>query len=321
MKIFAPDYYKNFKCTNSKCRHNCCIGWEIDIDDDSYEYYKSAEGSFGKRLRENIAYDDCPHFILGKDERCPFLNGDNLCDLITELGEEALCTICREHPRFYNELQDRVECGLGLCCEQACRLALIEEDFSLLAEEDGKEIPIPKNEEEILKSRERIFELMASKKISFESCPQELLDLFDLGSLPMDSTSYAVELYKLERLDDKWTALLEELLCEERQNDEEDRAKYKEALGDLSSSFGRFFLYLIYRHYATAFDDRDAAARGLFALQSTLLLNDLSFIKWRKTGEISAEDLVELARLFSSEIEYSEENVDALFDLFYDFSI
>lgn len=321
MIIVFPSYYKRFSCIMGKCKHNCCIGWEIDVDEEKLAYYKHVQGALGDRLKKQISYEDTPHFILGQGERCPFLNGDNLCDLITELGEEALCTICREHPRFYNELQDRVECGLGLCCEQACRLALIEEDFSLLAEEDGKEIPIPKNEEEILKSRERIFELMASKKISFESCPQELLDLFDLGSLPMDSTSYAIELYKLERLDDKWTALLEELLCEERQNDEEDRAKYKEALGDLSSSFGRFFLYLIYRHYATAFDDRDAAARGLFALQSTLLLNDLSFIKWRKTGEISAEDLVELARLFSSEIEYSEENVDALFDLFYDFSI
>lgn len=319
IKVF-PSYYKKFQCIKGECKHNCCIGWEIDVDDETLAYYQQVKGGLGQRLRDQIALEETPHFILGENERCPFLSKENLCELILGLGEEALCAICREHPRFYNELQDRMECGLGICCEQACRLALIEEDFSLLAEEDGKERPLPKNEDEILKTRERIFELMASKDLSFESCPQELLDLFKLCSLPMDSRSYAVELFKLERLDDKWTALLEELLCEVHQNDEEDRKKYKEALGDLSASFGRFFMYLIYRHYTTAFDDRDATARGLFALQSTLFLNDLAFIKWRKTGQITAEDVVELARLFSSEIEYCEENAEALFDLFFNFT-
>ena len=40
MKTVAPDYYPNFKCIASECRHNCCIGWEIDIDEDTFEYYK-----------------------------------------------------------------------------------------------------------------------------------------------------------------------------------------------------------------------------------------------------------------------------------------
>ena len=35
MDIFAPSYYKKFKCIADKCHHNCCIGWEIDIDDEA----------------------------------------------------------------------------------------------------------------------------------------------------------------------------------------------------------------------------------------------------------------------------------------------
>ena len=32
MKIIAPNYYPAFRCIADKCRHSCCIGWEIDID-------------------------------------------------------------------------------------------------------------------------------------------------------------------------------------------------------------------------------------------------------------------------------------------------
>ena len=34
MRIIAPDYYREFHCIADKCRHSCCIGWEIDIDAD-----------------------------------------------------------------------------------------------------------------------------------------------------------------------------------------------------------------------------------------------------------------------------------------------
>ena len=35
MKLFAPEYYKQFKCIADKCTHSCCIGWEIDIDEEA----------------------------------------------------------------------------------------------------------------------------------------------------------------------------------------------------------------------------------------------------------------------------------------------
>ena len=38
------------------------------------------------------------------------------------MGEDRLCDICREHPRFYNWFGDYTEVGLGLCCEEAERL-------------------------------------------------------------------------------------------------------------------------------------------------------------------------------------------------------
>ena len=70
MKEFVPNYYHKFKCIADQCQHSCCIGWEIDIDNKTLEYYKSVQGDMGKRLSDNIALDTTPHFILQKDAFC-----------------------------------------------------------------------------------------------------------------------------------------------------------------------------------------------------------------------------------------------------------
>ena len=75
MKLVAPDYYEKFKCTAGECAHSCCIGWEIDVDYDTLDYYNSIDGEFGQRLRNNIVTEgETAHFCLAENERCPFLN-------------------------------------------------------------------------------------------------------------------------------------------------------------------------------------------------------------------------------------------------------
>lgn len=123
MNLTYPHYYKNFKCIGSACTDNCCIGWEIDIDTATLSFYKGVGGSFGKELEKNISTESEPHFIL-KNQRCPFLNSSNLCDIIINLGEDKLCEICTKHPRFYEWFSDVTEVGIGMCCEEACRLIL-----------------------------------------------------------------------------------------------------------------------------------------------------------------------------------------------------
>ena len=58
MKIVVPNYYKEFQCIASACRHSCCIGWEIDIDPATYSYYSSIGGDIGERLKECTTVDD-----------------------------------------------------------------------------------------------------------------------------------------------------------------------------------------------------------------------------------------------------------------------
>ena len=131
--IVKPSYCGSFQCIASRCRDNCCIGWEIDIDEETDQFYRTVKGEFGKRLEDGISREGTPHFRLkGEQERCAFLNDSNLCDIFIHLGEEHLCGICREHPRFYEwyeeipGLLDWTETGLGLCCEEAARLFVSE---------------------------------------------------------------------------------------------------------------------------------------------------------------------------------------------------
>ena len=46
---------------------------------------------------------------------CPFFNSNKLCDIYIDIGEEHMCDICKNHPRFYEWFGDLKEGGMGLC--------------------------------------------------------------------------------------------------------------------------------------------------------------------------------------------------------------
>lgn len=130
MILRYPEYYEKFSCIAGRCEDTCCAGWEIDIDDASYEYYMQVPGKFGERLRSSIKEypleDDGRYemhgFILKEGKRCPFLNSDNLCDMILELGEDAICDVCTNTPRNFLEYGNAREVSISPSCAEAGRL-------------------------------------------------------------------------------------------------------------------------------------------------------------------------------------------------------
>lgn len=132
MRLTVPDYYDRFRCIASRCTDNCCIGWEIGIDRDALADYQAQPGPFGDRLRAAIQPGNPPFFALTESGRCPFLNGENLCDIYLHLGENHLCAICDQHPRFHNWFGDEKESGLGMSCEEAARLILFSDPPQLI---------------------------------------------------------------------------------------------------------------------------------------------------------------------------------------------
>lgn len=300
MHIF-PKSYEKFKCIAEKCRHNCCIGWEIDIDCESAAYYKSVKGEFGARLESAISSGDTPCFILGENERCPFLNSNDLCDIIINLGEDKLCTICSEHPRFHNELPGRAESGIGLACEEAARLIITEkEPFSLV---NAKE-----SDDEIITLRDRILSILTNREKTVDERTDEMLETAN-ARLPEKSISEWADVFLgLERLDDKWTEVLNSL-------SENDAASFRAHMKDRMTEYEQLLCYLIYRHFANAPDVYDAAARAAFAALIYKLIFFAGAASFKKNGGFDISDQIELCRLFSSEVEYSDENLHLLFDL------
>lgn len=281
----VPDYYKEFKCKASDCSHNCCIGWEIDIDKETADRYagiieKESEGPLKDRFKKCTACadDGTVHFVLTEDERCPYLKEDGLCELICTYGEDILCNICADHPRFRNFQKDHVEMGIGMACEEAARLIISH---------DG-----PVKYEELETGKEALPDYLKSKKRK------------PVGIIPDDEIDwdyFADFFLSLERLDGEWTSLLM-LLLEESETPHQKVFRNRE----WKERFERIKEYLLYRHSKT--DERD------FVELCWNLIIKLMDVIYAKKKHVEAADLINVARLFSAEIEYSDENVEIIKD-------
>ncbi len=296
MKVFAPDYYNDFKCIAEKCKHNCCIGWEINIDSETADFYKSVPGDFGKKLRENIDFSDSGGvFKLCENERCPFLNKRGLCDIYINLGKNALSQICSDHPRFRNFYESRTEIGLGLCCEEAARLMLEKTDKTTLVEISNDGIPdcVSESESEFFALREELFSALQNREKTFSARIDDAFRLIGSKSFTVNISKWAEICLKLERLDDNWTKVLENIISNPSMPEIENSAAEEQLL-----------CYFVFRHFCDDF-------RYL-----SLCFSVLSFFMVKKVSE--QVGLFEAARLWSSEIEYSDENKDKILDIIYD---
>lgn len=131
MILKTPHYYKNFTCIADKCIDNCCFGgWQIDIDDETFDYYMNVPGEFGDRLREAVDTESCCFKLV--NGQCPFLQENNLCEIYGKLGPDKMGVVCTQFPRFSEYYGNVKETGIGLACEEAARIILNDEaDFNL----------------------------------------------------------------------------------------------------------------------------------------------------------------------------------------------
>ncbi|MCQ2089547.1 MAG: flagellin lysine-N-methylase [Fibrobacter sp.] len=219
MLLRVPDFYEKFVCIADRCTDTCCVGWEIDVDERSLARYNKmakfcreqgcADQQRAEFIQKLLANIEDGHFKLLPGDRCPFLKADGLCEMICHLGcngtdkdengENVLCDICREHPRFVEVYGDVMEKGLGLCCEEAARLLLTSgchceerSDEAIEAhvlplhfvesEIDDEPDEMPEGAEEardaIFAERDRIFELLAD---SSKPLNQRLIDVLDFA--------------------------------------------------------------------------------------------------------------------------------------------
>lgn len=119
----TPDYYDKFKCTADKCEDTCCAGWQIVIDEASLEKYKKIKGDYIWKVMSCVDWETRT-FRQDNAKRCAFLNAQNLCDLYTNAGEDALCKTCRDYPRHIEEFEGVREITLSISCPVVARMLM-----------------------------------------------------------------------------------------------------------------------------------------------------------------------------------------------------
>ena len=288
MNLLAPKYYLNFSCIADQCKHSCCIGWEIDVDEKTMKKYSSLEGEYSEKIRNSIEIEDTPHFKLAENEICPHLNEKGLCNIILNCGENCLCDICREHPRFYNFTNAGKEVGLGMSCEAACKLILNSDNFDefVVISEDDK--PIDATEFDAIAERKKIFNILKDKQI--DSISEKICIISDYYDICLDEEEIKETLNNLEYLD----TTRKELFSKFTISDANDKPIEKELT--------RALAYFVYRHCSEASDFEKFFLSLNLALVCTRLISSLS----------NKENIEIIARIVSEEIEYSEDNIEKI---------
>ncbi len=296
MKTFVPNYYKDFKCIASLCQHSCCVGWEIDIDDCTLEKYNKMDTELGKKIRENIeTQDGVAYFKLKENERCPFLNSNNLCELILEAGEDTLCDICKDHPRFRNFYTDRTEMGLGIACEEATRIILSAKEPFSLDLFSGESEDLTAEEISFIEERNSLIKTVEEVENVF-SAINKINEMYELKPLNIDFIDLADFLLTLEMLDLTWTEKVKSL----KENKEKEMQNQ-----DSNLAFKNLYKYFLFRHLT----DDEFYENLAFAEISTKIIFEIC-----KNSNLDFSNICEIARMYSSEIEYSDENKEKLIE-------
>ncbi len=346
MDFIRPRFYDDFLCIADRCTDNCCIGWEIDIDPVSLERFQNVQGEFGERLRSAIHKgEDVCTFAFGEGERCALLREDGLCELVLHEGEDSLCDICALHPRFFGWYNGRREAGLGLCCEEVCRLLFSDSSPLTFVASDISEEWEETCSDELLEyltaARERIFLRLQDRSRSFGerlyACAvyvRQLQENIDSGEYRLPEMQEA-EVQKADILP------VIEALCSLWSNAESISAEWDAVAAQLYSrryqlaeSLGSFLadnsgelwryehiaVYFCYRYFLNGVFEGEIVSRFGFALMSVLAVM-LFDCMYYSDGKLTEWQRILDLKLYSKQMEYSEDNLELAYDAVWDASV
>ena len=357
MLVRVPDYFDQFQCLAGACPHTCCEKWEVVIDEETAAFYQTVPGDLGDKLRSALQVDEDGDVCFPLDGgRCPFLDGDNLCEIHRKLGEDATSVTCREHPRFTEDYGSFREITLSASCPAANALLLGSGEPLAFRSFETEE---PKEDgdewlEYLISLRERMLDILADRSrpvkarlASFlalalsaqncldDDCPESLPETGEAALHPAEDGLFPGALSfltSLEILESDWPALL-------KQAETVEPGTVPEALLE------RIAAYFAFRYLLKAVNDGDLLGRAELCVLAVLVIEKLAAVcegfpsrpgetvvmgrggaRKRKeetpkdgpdrSGLCADEGLAEALRRFSCEIEHDEGNLDALLEAF-----
>ncbi len=115
MKTKTISLRDNFKCIGGACSFTCCKEWSIAVDDYSLARWNSIYLA-GQEKPLSFYVNKGKGSMKLFQNRCPFLNQDNLCQMVVEHGETVLCHTCDTFPRQNLFFVDQAEYGgMNIC--------------------------------------------------------------------------------------------------------------------------------------------------------------------------------------------------------------
>lgn len=320
MVTIVPDYYEQFQCLAGACPHSCCEKWEVVIDQDHVCQYQQAEGPLGDQLRAALQCDaDGDYCFSLNGGRCPFLDGENLCEIHRQLGEEATSVTCQEHPRFIEDYGPFREVTLSASCPAANALLLGSEAPLTFREMETGE---PEEEGDawlayLLPLRERMLAILKDRTLPLRGRLRRFLLLAAEAqwrleeevedTLPALAQTWQPEteipagdgealipnalrlLASLEILEPDWQDLLRQ-------------AETFEPVDVPENLLERIAVYFGFRYLLKCVNDGDLLSRAQLCVLAVLVIERLAVVC----------GLEEALRRFSCEIEHSDVNVETV---------
>ena len=318
MIIRKPDYYDNFHCIASDCPDSCCkAGWQIVVDDDTLDFYRSVDGKLSNGFYNYIEKKDGEYMFTNTNGACDFLDKNGLCNIQKEYGLERLCRTCRVYPRYNYNFGGLTELGLELSCPTVAEILYNIKEIISYKEEKNDELPVPNEIDAelfnfLIKCREKSIDIIQNRKYSLNKRISDFLAFNEAVHKCIRKNKYEVPKYnekrfnssfyikkhinklqKLEILTDKWKSLMFT-----------DYPKTTEIIFDENEIFYENLLfYFVYRYYLSAVFDKYLIGRARFCVLPLYIIKYFSKDK---------RDFMDLSVTYSIEIEHSEENTSKL---------
>lgn len=139
--VLVNKSFENFSCIGGNCEESCCKGWNINIDESTYNLYMTASEDKVMNFRDNL-------IVLPDSERtqyryavirnckglCVFLAEDGFCKIHSRYGSQALSNICNTFPRMVNSFNGAFELSWDTSCPEVVRFLMKSDNnnFELL---------------------------------------------------------------------------------------------------------------------------------------------------------------------------------------------
>ena len=196
LKIYQ---YHKFKCIADKCKFTCCKGWDINVDNNTYNKWKKNHNL--NYLLDNISFrkgNENNTYMIKKSTKgaCPLLNDEGLCNIVINHGDEYLSETCKSFPRIENDFEDVKELTLSCACPEVVNI------ISEMKEKNYIDYNNLSYIEDLgcLKIREGLVNILQKEDISLENklllCYNMLLKILDSDDLTYEDLIEFLDKYK-----------------------------------------------------------------------------------------------------------------------------